>query len=103
LKSPEVFPQVNAALFTQVIFGPHNRLASTTKKTESKSPSKGKVLVRWLVHHPHVPADCELRLCGNNLKMGAWKPEAGLVMHRRGLDPTWESELELEPSDFPLK
>lgn len=101
--SPEVFPQVNASLFTQVIFGPHNRTLPLPKKVVSQPPQRGKVLVRWLLHQPHVPGDSDLRMCGNNVKLGSWKAEGSIVMTRRGLEPIWEAELELEPSDFPLK
>jgi hypothetical protein len=100
-----VLPHFNASLFTQVIF-PNTKKHSSpslTKSGSQKQAQHGRVLVRWLVHDAHVPADCELRVCGDLDKLGHWRPENSVPMKRRGDQPYWEAELELNSAEFPTK
>jgi len=102
LSSPELSPDVNSSLFSEVVYGRDPKTISHDTPFKSFTPNDSVVVVRFQVHCVTVPRNGSLRVCGELPALGSWNSQSAPKM-KDAQYPIWTLTVEVPRNALPLR
>jgi 4-alpha-glucanotransferase len=100
--SPEISPDMNSTLFTNVVFRRNKKKISISDFNSENFDNNNYVIIRFEVHAVQVPSNYSVRICGEINKFGNWDPMKALEMNDYDY-PFWKLNVIVPKNQIPFR